>query len=166
MLVDIVFWFFALAVAAFIVDIISRRGYGLVVLVVAGIGVSVWLLWLMQQSSVQEAARVAQLGAGKLVDEGVYGGSLTVGYMSLIHTLVGVPALLLATLANQWRWFAGILVGLLFLEFFDWNSAWFWPPISDALAIIPFAILIGVALSPGLAYGVWRVAHPLRETTA
>jgi len=167
MLVDPVFGAFALAVVAFIVDIISRRGYGLVVLVVAGIGVSVWLLWLLQQAEIAEAARAAQLGAGQLVDEGRFVGLFTAGYLSLTHIFVGVPAVMLASMANQWRWFTGILIGLLFPGYMDWNGPSFiWPSINDALFIIPFAILICAALSPGLAYGIWRVGHPITKATA
>jgi hypothetical protein len=158
---NVVFFLLPASVAALAVmlDWATGRGHGLTLLVVFTLGISAWVLWSVQGTD-QAAAEAARAGIDYYAG---YGGWSRLGMWLLlvelcsVHAVAGLAALGVAALARQWRWLAGIAAGLLALAVIDGQA--FSPTARAALGALPRALLVCAALAPGLAYGIWRIAH-------
>src|SRR5262245_37065058 len=102
--------------AAFLLDVITGRGVGLVVLSVAALGFSAWMLWAIQEVEARAAQQGNSFRGGLSVGLSI---GLTLILMDGAHLLVGLCALVLPTVTGQWRWFAAIMAGLLSLAMID-----------------------------------------------
>lgn len=147
-----------IAAVAVIVDLATGRGYGLTVLVVVVLGVTVVALWSAQMVDQQEADEVARQGSSFRVGWGAaIGIVILLAGMCYAQIVAGLAALAVAALTRHWRWLIGIAVGLLVLALVDWQA---WGPDSRrALGPLLLSLLTGVGLLPSLIYGMWRIAH-------
>lgn len=145
-----------------IMDMATGRGFGLTLLVVVALGVSVWALWSVQIAEQHEAVDAAREGASFRLGWGVaINTAAFLIVMCYAQIVAGLAGLAVAALSGQWRWVIGIVVGLVALVVVDlqvWQLG-----ARVTLGPLLLVLLAGAALSPCLAYGIWRIAHTNKD---
>ena len=132
---------------AAIIDIKTRRGYGLIVLVLVAAALDIWIGLAIQQALRESAGRdnldVVMVGALYLLA------------LLAISAGIAVGALIVAAISHHWRWLSALIAALLAM-------AACLIPGGSGVVIGPTLLTLAlfVPLAASFAYGIRRSVHP------